>query len=267
MTMHSGDPGRYGASFADVYDLWYPGGDERELCDFLVAELTPGARILELGVGTGRVALAMVAAGFEVVGLDASSEMLDALANKTAPGSGPASYGPADCNTAISAVKADAGAPQTWAAAGIDGQFDCVLAACNLLLNLTAPGAQQSCVAGAADLLAPGGVLITELSLIDVHNTGRTGVEVSSVRSDGVVLVVTETEAGTGLVEGRHIELLDGEPVRVRPWSIRAMADGDLDRWCTAAGLTRASSHGGWDRSPCGPDDAVLISVHAHTPH
>ncbi len=209
--------------------------------------------MLELGVGTGRIALALAAAGHEVVGLDASSEMLAVLANK-------------DPSGAILSANADAGDPDSWSGAGVSGRFHCVLAACNLLLNLTAADAQRRCIAGAAEVLAPGGVLITELSSLELPDEPERRLELSSVDSDAVVLIATDSDPLSGLVEGRHIELRDGEPVRMRPWAIRSLASGELDRWCADAGLALAGRYGGWDRTPSGDGDTVMVSAHRRHP-
>ncbi len=48
----------------------------------IAREAVPGSRLLELGVGTGRIALPVAAAGCEVVGIDLSAQMLDALARQ-----------------------------------------------------------------------------------------------------------------------------------------------------------------------------------------
>jgi len=243
------DPGRYGASFAEVYDRWYPGGDEAAVCRFLADRLRPGARILELGAGTGRLALRLAAAGFEVVGLDASADMLEVLSAK-------------DTGGTVTKVHADAGDPDSWSDAGLAGPFDAVLAACNLLLNLTAPGAQERCVEGAARVLGPDGLVVTELSDLEPPAGGGRRVELSSVESDGVVLIATETDPHTAVVEGRHVELRDGRAVRVRPWSLRVATTADLDRWCAAAGLALSERLDRWDAGAPGPGPPVAISVH-----
>lgn len=249
MAEASHDPRRYGTSFAEVYDRWYPGGDEDAACRFLTRRLPPGARILELGTGTGRLALRLAAAGFDVVGLDASEEMLDHLAEK-------------DPGRVVATVRADAGAPDTWVRAGLSGRFDAVLAACNLLLNLTVPGAQQACVRGSSELLGPGGILVTELSPLEAPTTVGREVTLSSVESDGVVLIATETDPGSAVVEGRHIELRDGAPVRVRPWSIRVATTRDLDGWCEGAGLELVERDDGWD--PTAPTGGAPATVSVH---
>ena len=70
----------YGDGFADVYDEWY--ADVTDV-DATVRRMTAlagaGGSVLELGVGTGRLAVPMAAAGLRVVGVDSSQPMLDRL--------------------------------------------------------------------------------------------------------------------------------------------------------------------------------------------
>lgn len=217
--MHDHDPSRYGRSFADVYDDWYDDAPIGALVSFLAERLTPGARILELGVGTGRVALPLAAAGFDVVGLDSSPEMLERLAAK--PG-----------GSAITAVTGDA----ADAAAYPDGPFDAVVAVFNLLFNLTADRAQQACLTAAAGVLAPDGALVIE-AFVPRPIEGRTReLATRTVADDRVVLIATDAEAASGIVRGNHVELSEGG-VRLRPWAVRMASPAAIDEMATAAGL------------------------------
>ena len=238
------DPTRYGRSFADVYDDWYPGGDEDAVVATVARHVRPAGRILELGVGTGRVALPLTDAGLTVTGMDVSAEMLARLAAK-------------DPDDRVSRVLADDGDPTGWPA----GPFRCVLAACNLLLNLASADAQQRCVSGAAAALDHGGVLVVELAHLAPPDGDHRQMEVKSVEADRVVLIATDTDPATGVVQGNHIELRQGEPVVLRPWSIRMLALGELDCWCAAAGLDLVERHADWTGSPATGDDPVTVSV------
>jgi SAM-dependent methyltransferase len=239
------DPGRYGRSFAEVYDRWYPGGDEPAVVAHLREHVADGARVLELGVGTGRLAVPL--AGFEVTGLDASEEMLAELEAK-AGGS-------------VRGVRGDAAEPGDWP----PGPFAAVLAACNLLLNLPDAGAQRRCVEQAARALEPGGVLVVELQRLTGAPSERPELEVRAVEEDVVVLIATCADPVTGVVRGNHVELRDGQPVRLRPWTIRILGLGELDRWCLDAGLElvdRTADHRGT------PDDGTsptTVSVFRRT--
>ena len=77
------DPSRYGDELADIYDLIYPESPEVGATADFVAERTPeGGSVLEFGIGTGRIALALADKGLRVHGVDASQAMLDKLAEK-----------------------------------------------------------------------------------------------------------------------------------------------------------------------------------------
>src|SRR5262245_41087141 len=75
----------YGDGFADVYDDWYGNVSDVDATVAGVASLAAargGDRVLELGVGTGRLALPLAARGLLVTGIDASPAMLDRLLAK-----------------------------------------------------------------------------------------------------------------------------------------------------------------------------------------
>lgn len=241
------DATTYGRSFADVYDDWYPAEADTEAAVAALCTLgAPGSRVLELGVGTGRLALPLAAAGRRVVGLDASAEMLARLAAKDPGGT-------------VTAVEADVADPAAWP----DGPFQVVLAACNLLVNLADPAAQHRVVATAADRLAPDGVLVVETP-VPAPLTGRERrLEVREVRSDAVVLIASDADAATGQVLGQHVELRDGEPVRLRPWRIRLVPVDEVDRWAHEAGLVTRHRWADWSGTAPGPDAERLISVYA----
>src|SRR5438132_461197 len=82
MGQRRADLGSYGRSFADVYDAWYSDVSDVEATVERIASLAGAGRVLELGVGTGRLALPLAHAGVAITGIDASIEMLDALRTK-----------------------------------------------------------------------------------------------------------------------------------------------------------------------------------------
>src|SRR2546430_3888350 len=81
----------YGESVADVYDGWYADYDPA-MIDVL-AELAHSGRALELGIGTGRIALPLAARGVEVHGIDASPKMVERLRAKPGGAQVPVTFG------------------------------------------------------------------------------------------------------------------------------------------------------------------------------
>ncbi|HMU79929.1 MAG TPA: hypothetical protein PKC57_06695, partial [Microthrixaceae bacterium] len=79
------------------------------------------------------------------------------------------------------------------------------------------------------------------------------------VRSDAVVLIATDADPDTGVVLGNHVELRDGEPVRLRPWRIRVVAPAEIDSWAVAAGLELVQRRDHWGADGPASDGTVSL--------
>ena len=77
------DPSEYGELIAAVYDQWYAddAGHVTPVVDFLAGQAGDGP-VLELGVGTGRIAIPLASRGLAVSGIDASPQMIAKLRDK-----------------------------------------------------------------------------------------------------------------------------------------------------------------------------------------
>lgn len=234
----------YGEAYADVYDEWYPPSADTTDAAELIRSLTGGGAVLELGVGTGRVAALLAARGTAVWGLDASASMLAALAAK-AP--------------TVRAMQGDmATIPLPADAPG----FAVVFAAFNTLSCLPDAAAQSACVRRAAAVLADGGHFAVELLVPPPPPPELRRLEVSRVEADRVVLKAAEWLPREQAVHGQHIEISE-RGVRLRPWRLQLLTPAALDEMAGAAGLRLVHRFGGWDRSPFGPCSARHVSVFA----
>ena len=234
----------YGEGFADVYDDWYADVSDVEATVEKVAALADaiGGPVLELGVGTGRLAIPLADRGVEVHGVDASPAMLARL----------------QANDVTRRVQAFLG-PMEGAAP--PGPFGVVFVAFNTFFNLVAPGAQDACMRSVAARLRPGGAFVVETFVPDdPPPVGTTSVDVKAVELDRVVLVATVQEAA-GVVAGQHLELAEGG-VRLRPWRVRVASPDELDAMAAAAGLQLESAEGGWRGEPFDDDSATRVAVY-----
>ena len=212
------DDATYGEAFADVYDDWYAELGDLGATVAMLASYAGGGRVLELGVGTGRLAIALAPSVGEVVGVDASPRMLSALAAK--PG-----------GAAVRALQGDMVDDLP------DGPFDLVVVAYNTLFNLRSEARQQSCMRAVAERLAPGGRFVVE-AFVPADDDGRTsGVGLRSMSADRVVLSVSRSDSATQIAEGQYVEFTERGGVRLRPWSIRWATPTQLDEMAAAAGL------------------------------
>ena len=189
----------YGDGFADVYDEWYAALPLTEQCASRIARLAAGGRVLEMGVGTGRIALALADHGVEIVGLDASAAMLAALRSK--PGGG-----------RVCVALADMAAPPLARA-----QFAVVVVAFNTLFDLPDEDAQRRCLAAAHALVHPGGVLAVETIVFPDTDRPVQGVDARIIEIDRVVLTAPRLDPATRSVTGQHIEITEAG-VRLRAW-------------------------------------------------
>ena len=264
------EPATYGDRFADVYDDWYPEVTDTAACAATVADLARTAasradvggvgggedggaggdrpRVLELGVGTGRLAIPLTEAGVEVTGVDASPAMLAALAAK--PG-----------GAAVRPVLADMAALPTDHPELADGTFHAVLIAYNTLFNLVDDGTQQRCLERAAALVRPAGSVVVEAFVPDPGATSGDSVTARQVTADRVVLSVSRTDAASHLVVGQYVDIT-GAGVTLRPWQVRWTTPDGLDALAATAGLALRHRWADWHRAPFTADAAAHVSVY-----
>lgn len=247
--MEGYDASTYGERFADVYDDWYEGVTDAEACAdhlaALVAEVG-GGPLLELGVGSGRLALPLVKRGVEVHGVDASPSMLAALAAK--PG-----------GERVRATLGDMAALPL-----VDPPpFAVVLVAFNTFLNLPTEEAQLACLRRVADVLAPDGRLVVEAFVPreDLGPSAERAVQPRRITADEVVLTVSIVDPEAQTVTGQHVHLTE-RGVRLRPWHLRYLTPTQLDALAARAGFELVSRTGGWRGEPFGPDSEVHVSAY-----
>lgn len=255
--MEGYDSGTYGRAFADVYDSWYADlGDLDSLVATLAGLVPDGGRVCELGVGTGRVAIALAEAcadrSLTILGVDSSPEMLERLHAAAAE---PIRVG------RIVPIEGDMVDDLP------DGPLDLVVIAFNTVFNLTEHARQAAMFAAVAGRLAPGGRLVIEAIApeADVADAGR-GVVVDDVGIreldvDKVVLSVSRHHLGEQLAEGQFIEFTESGGVRLRPWRVRYATVAQLDAMAADAGLVLERRHGEVDGNEWHEGDRRHLSV------
>ena len=235
-------PAGYGDAFADVYDDWYSEPAATEAAAARLAALAGDGRVLELGVGTGRLAIALAARGVPVVGIDASAAMLERLEAK--PG-----------GDRVDTVLAD------FSDVPVRGAFAVVVASYNTLFNLPTANAQRGCLRAAAARLAATGVVIVEAFVPDPGAPGAIVVP-TIVEPDHVVLLASTVDHDAQTVRSRHITI-SGDGIRLRPSFVRWATPDQLDAMAAEAGLALLERHAGWEGEPFGDDSPVHVSVYS----
>jgi SAM-dependent methyltransferase len=209
----------YGDAFADVYDDWYDDVSDAAATVALLAELAsrhPALPVLELGVGTGRIAVPLAARGVAVSGVDASAAMLDRLAQRDPAGS-----------VATHLGDMVEGLPQ--------GPYSLVFVAFNTFFGLLTAERQQACFAAVANVLTPGGMFVVE-AFVPEPRAGSS-VSVRSMTVDSVVLSVSTHDDESQTAHGHYISFTESGGVRLRPWAIRYSTVEQLDTMAADAGF------------------------------
>jgi SAM-dependent methyltransferase len=238
-------PSTYGDAFADVYDEWYEDIGDVDAIVRRVVELAGSGPVLELGCGTGRLALPISAAGHRVVALDASTAMLDRLRAK--PGAGALDIRLADMATFDLTDRAP---------------FGLVLCAFNTFFNLATSALQEQSLYRIAGHLAPGGRLVLEcVEPGDEPDGPRSAVEPSRIDADRVVLRVSRQDPATQTITGQHVEISEAG-IRMRGWHLRYCRTDELDAMARTAGLELEHRWAGWSGEPFDDTSQVHVSVY-----
>lgn len=240
------DPSTYGERIADVYDDWYAAATDVEGTVATIVRLAGAGPVLELGIGTGRLALPLVAAGVEVHGIDASQAMVARLRAKPGGDRIPVTIG----DFADVAAPGPSGRPS-----GEQGDFAVVLLAFNALLNLTTGEAQARCLRNAA-ARAP---LVVVETFVPGDAIPPNGVEVRHVGTDEVRLAAYRID--DGVVAGSLISITEAG-IRLRPWHLRLAPPAEIDRLAAAAGLAVAERWAGWRGEPFDDTSERQVTVY-----
>ena len=205
-----------------------------------LAGLARGGRALELGIGTGRVALPLSARGVPVHGIELSSAMVEQLRVK--PGA-----------EAIGVTIGD------FATTRVEGTFSLAYLVFNTIMNLTTQEAQVACFRNVAAHLEPGGCFVVEVMVPELRRLplGETSV---AFRSDAERWGIDDYDvARQGLVSHHFLEVEGRLEHRSQPF--RYVWPAELDLMAELAGMRLRERWGGWSREAFTSESRGHVSV------
>jgi SAM-dependent methyltransferase len=241
----SDDPadGYFGESVAAGYDEGsadrYDPAVLEPAVDFL-ARLAAGGPVLELGIGTGRVALALASRGIDVHGIELSKAMATRLRAK--PGA-----------ERIGITIGD------FATAEVPGRYTLAYLVYNTIMNLTTQQAQVACFRNVARHLEPGGHFVIEVLVPDLQRLAagerfvvfdwgedHQGVDEYDVINQGVI---------------SHHFVRAGTQRELRSIPFRYVWPAELDLMAQMAGMQLRERWAGWRREPFNATSRAHVSV------
>jgi SAM-dependent methyltransferase len=242
--MNDYDAATYGDRIADVYDTWHTlSTEETERVVALLADLAGTGPVLELGIGTGRVALPLAAHGLAVSGIDASEAMVARLRAKPGGDAIPVTIG---------------SFAQTWPT----GPFRLIYVVFNTFFGLLTQDEQVQCFAHAAHHLTADGAFVIEAFVPDLTRFSHDqATHTSHIDSRHVRLDASRHDPLTQRVTSQHV-VIGEEGVKLYPVQIRYAWPSELDLMARLAGLRLRERWSTWQRETFASASTRHISVY-----
>lgn len=233
----------FGESVATHYDddvaAWSEPAAVDPVVDVLAA-LAGGGAALELGIGTGRIALPLRRRGVAVHGIDLSPAMVARLREKPEGRDIPVTLG-------------------DFATTAVDGRFQLVYLLFNTIMNLTSQDEQVACFENAARHLEPGGSFVIEVSIPDLQRLPP-GETVHAFAVTSSALGFDEYDlARQGLVS--HHYRRRGDVFESFSVPFRYVWPSELDLMARLAGLKLSQRWSSWRGEPFTAASRLHVSI------
>jgi SAM-dependent methyltransferase len=242
--MSEGDygPSTYGDRIADVYDRWYIPDDTREAVRFLAGLAGPGP-VLELGIGTGRIALPLARRGIRVRGIDASEAMVARLRAKR---------GGREIHISIGDF-ADVASP---------GRYSLIYVVFNTIFALLTQDDQVRCFGNVARRLTAKGVFVVQAFVPDPTRFDRgQRTETFDLTSNAVRIDASMHESAEQRVTSRHL-FISEKGNELYPVELRYIWPSEMDLMARLAGMRLRDRFGGWHREPFTSESYGHVSIY-----
>ena len=205
-----------------------------------LADLVGEGDALELGIGTGRIAVPLSQRGVPVYGIDLSPAMVARLRAK--PG-----------GDTIRVTIGD------FATTKVDGSFRLAYLLCNTIANLTTQEEQVKCFLNVAAHLEPGGYFVIKVWIPELQRLPP-GETFHAFTVTPTHLGFEEYDVATQIAISHHYRIVDG---RLEVWSVpfRYVWPSELDLMARLAGMTLRERWSNWDRAPYTGESRQHISV------
>jgi hypothetical protein len=228
---------------AKSYDARWPELFEPAVVDPAVrflAGLAGGGAALELGIGTGRIAIPLSRRGVRVHGIELSPDMAAELRAKA---------GTDDIGVTVG----------DFAATRVAGRFTLAYLVRNTIMNVTTQDEQVACFANVAAQLEPGGCFVIEVIVPQLQRLPP-GEAVRPFTVTPAHLGFEEFEVATQIAVSHHYWVVDGR-LETLSAPFRYVWPSELDLMARLAGMTLRGRWADWDRAPFTSDSRSHVSV------
>jgi SAM-dependent methyltransferase len=202
---------------------------------------------LELGIGTGRVAVPLAARGVQIEGIDASEAMVEKLRQRPGGQDIPVRIG-------------------DFTDVAVNGRFQLIYVPFTTFFALPSQSEQIRCFRNVAAHLEPDGWFVLDAFVPDLRRFhGGQAVSVPKIESGRVLLDVARHDPVTQTIHSSHVLLSDGG-VRLFPVVVRYAWPAELDAMALVAGLSLAHRYADYNRRPFDAISPRHVSIYRSPP-
>ncbi len=238
----------YGDKIAEVYDRMYPMRANVAPTVDALSKLARNGPALELGIGTGRVALPLAARGIEVHGIDASEAIVAKMRAKPGGNDIPVTIGDFSEFTISDGKQSK--------------RFALVYVVFNTLFQATSQEAQVNCFRSVAAHLTDDGMFLVEAFVPDqTRFTRNQNISAGRVESDLVSIDISRYDPVNQLVHSQHV-FIGESGVKLYPVQVRYSWPSELDLMAQLAGMRLRERWADWDGSPFAASSEYHISIY-----
>jgi SAM-dependent methyltransferase len=220
------------------WDMFQPAAVD-PVVDFLAGLAGDGAA-LELGIGTGRIAVPLARHGVPVHGIDLSEAMVARLREK--PG-----------GEGIGVTIGD------FATATVDGAFTVAYLVFNTIMNLTSQDQQVACFQNVAGHLQPGGCFVIEVGVPELQRLAP-GDTIRAFDVSATHLGFDEYDVATQGQISHHYSIIEGR-LELHSVPFRYVWPAELDLMARIAGMRLRERWSSWTREPFTSESMMHVSV------
>lgn len=234
----------YGEGLADVYDEMYPPSIDADTAGKFLAELAgPEGSVLELGVGTGRVASRTAAHGARVHGIDASPSMLEMLH---------ARHGDSGITTEV----------LDFTEQSTGRTFDVVTNPLSTLFVGLTQAHQIRTLELMREQLRPGGTVVIEaFEPGGYHRMTEPKTETRPLTDGSLMIDTTFVNSVAQIIVVNHVTVGENRYDTARE-VVRYAFPSEIDLMARLAGLQLVGRYGDWSRGPFAADSARHVSLY-----
>lgn len=241
MTRQDTNPAQVGDRWAEAYDNFFAGRDTDAIVR-VIEHFAPHGPVLELGIGTGEIAIHLLEKGLDVRGIEVSPKMVERMYSKPRAREIPVTPG--------DLVVVEWGGP-----------YELIYAISDVFSLLLTQERQLECLRRAANSLLPGGVMLINSHIPGPGRFDRTNqrIELRSINPEQAVILMSRHDPVQQHVDSYFVTLSQDRGVEILGEPKRYVPIGELQLMAQMTGFVIEALWGDWEAKPYKHGECIAI--------